>query len=193
MKVGRAIFALFILMQFAACSRNDTVRYSLGGRTFDIPAGYLIEESPAWLPQSDERAPLISLDAKHDITVLLQDTERLCRSGTQVRGDWSYLCDPNWREFSSVSEEDLQNARKTPDGYNVTRRYLSPDGSGRVKILAVCTPITGSDNDLCRNIYRVDGLMLTVSFNESDLHDIPKIRSTVINLLNGWERHPTTR
>jgi hypothetical protein len=183
-----------VLATFGGCHQKSNYRYEVGGRTFQLPAQFLIVGGPFWLQRGEADAPQLVLNpgarVQDHISALLQTASDVCNGVTAEKaGDYTALCRGGGGAERLLTTEEIRSARKVPDRYNVTRGYSTqarPDALQR--LIAVCTPVsTAPGNDLCRHIYRDGDIMITIGLSEQQLTALPTIRKNLEQALKEWE------
>lgn len=197
------VASLLLVVAAAAGAAAVTLRgartHEVAGQRFVIPEEWLFDERIAWLPVAEDGAFTFTLDRIGDPSVIpphrvsVQSAERVCRTDRMAQ-IMKIACGQQ-RTTVRVAPP-FQKVFPHPD-YAFAWDYYSfgpSSKSGQPERLQVawCTPIEPNParpkgTAICRSVWGLDGIVLSLGFEENELAQLPAMRARATQLLLSWK------
>ena len=183
----------------AAVAVRGAGTYEVASQRFDVPDEWLFDQRIAWLPAPEADSFTFHLDPIRDPKeipshlVSVEPADRVCRSDRMAQ-IMKVACG---RERTTVPVgPPYQKVFPHPE-YTFAWDYYSlgtSSAGGRAKRLQVawCTPISPNParpkgTAICTSVWGVDGLVLSLGFEENELAQLPAMRAKATQMLLSWK------
>lgn len=171
----------------------------VAGQHFAVPDEWLFNGRIAWLPAPAAGSFTFHLDPVRDPNeipshlVSVEASQNVCRPDGQAqivrvacgREQTTVRVGPPYQKVFPQPDDATQW-----DYYSVA--HWSADGQTRKLQVAWCTPIEPNParpngTAICTSVWGVDGLVLSLGFEESDLAQLPIMRARATQMLLSWK------
>lgn len=178
---------------------KSTTQHEVDGRRFDVPVDRIFDMRVAWLPPPSKASFTYILDFAADKNlipphiVLVQARQDVCGAGqaqmVRVACGVETTKVPLSGNYQKVYP--IPDYLMAWDYYAIARNVSRTERMERLQV-AYCSPISPnparpSGTAICTAIWSVDGLVLTLGFEERELPDLRKMRNRATAMLMSWK------
>ena len=173
--------------------------YELSGQRFAVPREWLFNDKIAWLPAPEADSFTFHLDPTRDPDeipphlVSVEPAARVCRSDppsqiVKVACGRERATIPVGPPYEKVFPHP--NDRFEWDYYSIAPSSL-PAHAERLQV-AWCSPISPNParpkgTALCTSVWGVQGLVLSLGFEENELARLPEMRNRATRMVHSWK------
>jgi hypothetical protein len=178
---------------------KSTSEYEVDGRYFNVPKDRIFDAHAPWLPTPSKASFTYILDFAADPNlipphrVLVEARRDVCGEGQaqMIR----VACGDEATEISSltsyIKSYPIPNYPMAWDYYATAPATSELKGSKRLQV-ASCSPISPNParpkgTAICTTVWSVDGLMLTLGFEENELPELGVMRGRATAMLLSWK------